>query len=180
MRVPTVALPTERWRPPSLYVDLVPQTAWASNLRSVLSEEEWGVCKRLAYARAGHRCEVCGGRGPKWPVEAHERWDYDDAGGVQTLVDLVALCPDCHEASHMGLASVNGRMEAALAHMARVNGWTAAQAREHARAAFAAWSARSDRRWLLDARWVLRHGIPIAAATAARIEAMAAGAAPRG
>lgn len=41
--------------------------------------------RRQAYEQAGKRCRVCGGRGPQWPVEAGEAWDYEDATHTQTL-----------------------------------------------------------------------------------------------
>jgi hypothetical protein len=39
----------------------------------------------------------------------HERWDYDDATGVQALRRLLALCRGCHASTHYGLAEVQGR-----------------------------------------------------------------------
>ena len=49
----------------------------------------------MVYGRAGHRCEMCG-RGPdpaaRRRLEAHERWDYDDAGGTQRLARLICTC----------------------------------------------------------------------------------------
>jgi hypothetical protein len=71
---------------PKLTVELVPETSWYSNLRSELTEEQWDTVRRRCYVAADYRCEVCGGRGPKWPVECHEVWSYDDLEHVQTLV----------------------------------------------------------------------------------------------
>ena len=135
---------------PSLTVELVPSTSWYANVRSHLPKEEWGLVRRAVYRRACYRCEVCGGRGEHHPVECHEVWDYDDEHRVQRLERLVALCPACHRVKHLGLASVNGRYDEALQHLADVNGWTLEEAGHHADAAFAQWNERSEHEWTLD------------------------------
>src|SRR5205823_6629265 len=81
---------------PLLTVELVPSTCWFHNVRSEVSTEDWDRLKQMASQRAGRRCEVCGRRGPRWPVEAHEVWEYDDEKHVQRLLGIVALCPACH------------------------------------------------------------------------------------
>ncbi|MDD5002074.1 MAG: HNH endonuclease [Thiomonas arsenitoxydans] len=137
-----------------LYVDLVPQTAWYDNLRALLQTDEWDAVRRAVYRRAGHRCQICGGQGEKWPVEAHERWAFDDAAGVQSLRDIEALCPACHTVTHFGLAEIRGKKQEAFSHLMRVNAWSADQARKHVDEAFATWQRRGQRRWSLDARKV--------------------------
>jgi len=54
--------------------------------------------------KAENLCETCGGCGPQYPVECHEIWNYDDTRLIQKLDGLIALCPDCHEVKHIGLA----------------------------------------------------------------------------
>lgn len=167
--------PFARWFIPQkqvveLFVDLVPRSAWFSNLRSELTADEWLAAKRMVFRRANMRCEVCGGRGPDHPVECHERWAYDDATGVQTLTGLVALCPDCHEATHMGSARVKGRFDEARAHLMAVNQWSAEVAADHIENAFQDWLRRSEREWTLDATWLLSCGIEVSAETRAKIE----------
>jgi hypothetical protein len=51
---------------------------------------------------------------------------------------------------HLGLASVNGRYDEALRHLASVNGWTLAEAERYAGAAFARWEERSQHPWKVD------------------------------
>ena len=137
-----------------LTVDLVPQSAWYDNLRALLQPAEWDVVRGVTYRGANYRCQICGGRGEKWPVEAHERWAFDDAAGVQSLRAIEALCPACHEVTHFGLAELRGRRDAAFAHLMRVNGWSKDQALSHINDVFAIWRRRSARRWSLDARLV--------------------------
>lgn len=134
----------------TLFVELVPKTSWGDNLRSRFKPSEWDRLRFACYAAAGHKCEICGGVGRRHPVECHEIWHYDDEAHVQTLHGLIALCPSCHEVKHFGRTQVTGRRAAALAHLARVNGWTKIQASEHVASAFAVWRERSKYPWTLD------------------------------
>lgn len=138
-----------------LFVDLVPKTAWFSNLRSELTGGEWEMVKQLTFTKAGYACEVCGGRGSQHPVECHERWDYNEATCVQTLIGTIALCPSCHQSTHYGLADVRGQGRQALAHLMRVNRWSKDQAECHIKQAFIDWSRRNRMMWILDARWII-------------------------
>lgn len=139
-----------------LTLDLVPSSSWYDNLRSRLKPAEWDRLRKATYAAAGHRCEVCGGKGRRHPVEAHEIWEYDDANRVQRLGGLVALCPDCHGVKHFGRSQAVGKGAQALAHLMRVNGWSADQAWDHIRQAFETWQRRSEVEWTLDLSWVDR------------------------
>lgn len=140
--------------PPRLLLELVPATNWGWNLRSELKKSEWDRVRGVVYERAGHVCEVCGGKGRKWPVECHERWSYDDKSGVQKLVGLEALCPPCHEVRHMGRAISVGNGDRASKHLGKVNGWSAEQVSEHIDKAFAVWHRRSQHSWALDLSWL--------------------------
>lgn len=166
-------------KPEKLFVDLVPRTAWFSNLRSELTASEWDFARKLVAREAGHRCEACGGRGPQHPVECHERWHYDEKTKVQTLIGLVALCPACHEATHFGLATIRGRDAQALAQLKKVRGWPTTKAKKHVDAAFDAYAQRSCFQWTLDARWLLEF-IPVSDKTKAKIMSHCQGLIERG
>ncbi len=144
---------------PRLTIELVPQTCWFSNVRDRVSREDWDRIRKQVYERAGHRCEVCGGRGSKHPVECHEVWEYDETIGVQCLVRMIALCPTCHEVKHIGLAGIKGRGEIAAAHLAEVNGWTPQVTAVYVDQAFAVWKDRSDQTWSLDVSTLAAYGI---------------------
>lgn len=146
-----------------LSVELVPRTCWFTNVRSHVSAEEWGRLKRITYRRAGYRCEVCGGRGPDWPVECHEIFEYDDERLVQRLAGLVALCPACHEVKHIGLATARGRASAATDQLAAVNDWTVASAEEYVEECFAVWERRSSHEWRLDLSLLHDYGVSVPA-----------------
>jgi 5-methylcytosine-specific restriction endonuclease McrA len=133
-----------------LTIELVPKTCWYSNVRSEVSAQTWDLLKKRVYQQANYRCEICGGKGDKHPVECHEIWDYDDEQRVQTLKGLTALCPACHECKHIGYATVQGRGEIATAHITKVNDWSPAQAEIYIKKCFEIWQARSLIEWTLD------------------------------
>ena len=144
-----------------LTIELVPQTCWFSNVRSEVSAADWDRLRKLTSDAAGGQCEVCGGQGPKWPVECHEIWGYDDARHTQTLLGLTALCPACHEVKHIGLANIRGRGDIAARHLAKVNGWTAREAERYIAEQFAAWERRSKFQWTLSLDWLEQNGVTV-------------------
>src|SRR5581483_3780994 len=95
-------------------------------------------------------------------------WEYDDARAVQRLVRLTALCPACHEVKHFGLANKRGRGERAIAHLARVNGWSVSDAEAYVEAAFEQWASRSRHEWTLDCSVLEAQGVHIAPGTPRR------------
>ncbi len=132
-----------------LNFEMVPDGCWYSNLRSLLSPRQWDAVRKKAYARAGGRCMICGA--PSKRLEAHERWEYDEENAVQRLKDIIAVCPACHAAIHIGRTQLKGDVRAAEEHFMRVNGCTYAQMR----AALGAANADHIRRnkigeWKLD------------------------------
>ena len=133
-----------------LTIELVPQTAWYSNVRSNVTKAEWDVLRKACYKAAGYKCEVCSGKGPKHPVECHEIWDYNDETCDQTLKGLVALCPNCHKCKHVGYARISGNYDMALAHLAKVNEITSEEAEKYVDESFVLWEQRSQKEWKLD------------------------------
>ena len=135
---------------PKLTIEFVPKTCWFSNVRDHVSRETWQEIAATVAAKAGSRCEICGGRGPKHAVECHEVWYYDDKTQTQKLVRLIALCPDCHRVKHIGLAWRQGKDKEALAHLAKVNEWHITRAERYRRNMFDLWKRRSFFPWKLD------------------------------
>lgn len=133
-----------------LTIELVPSSCFYNNVRSNVTPAEWDVLRKECYKKAGYKCEVCGGKGPKHPVECHEIWEYDDNAYTQTLGGLIALCPSCHQVKHIGLAQINGKFDEAVAHLAMVNGITLEEAKLYVEASFEKWSERSQKEWKLD------------------------------
>lgn len=138
-----------------LRFELVPDSCWYSNLRSILSPAQWDFIRKDAYARAGGKCMICGATARR--LEAHERWEYDEKNAVQKLADVVAVCRSCHEVIHIGRTQLLGGEERACAHFMKVNGCTYAEYRKALGEANEAHRRRNQiPEWRLDINWLQR------------------------
>ena len=137
-----------------LTIELVPSGQWGDNLRSRIPKSQWDYLRKKQYKKAEHRCEICGGRGPKWPVECHEIWHYDEPNKVQRLAGLIALCPKCHMVKHMGRSLSTGKGQIAKKHLMKVNGWTMSDVNFYIEAMFEIWYRRSRENWTVDLTWL--------------------------
>lgn len=136
-----------------LKFELVPEGCWYSNLRSVLPPQAWDKIRRAAYARANGKCSVC--QKPTRRLEAHERWSYDEENAVQTLVDVVALCSDCHSVVHIARTQLMGRGDEAMEHFMRVNECSQMEYHEALRIANEEHFRRNKiYEWSLDLKWL--------------------------
>ena len=146
-------------------MDLVPQSCWFTNVRSGVAAADWDRVRRMVYRRAGDRCEACGrarDQAAGVRMEAHERWYFDDARGIQVLRRLICLCGSCHGTTHFGLANVQGRAAEALGHLIAVTGTSRELAEAHVDEAFALWQQRSARTWDLDLSILTAAGVTLA------------------
>lgn len=133
-----------------LIPELIPSTSWFENARQHFAGD-WGRLKRDCYQQAGRRCEICHGRGPEHPVEAHEVWAYDENRRVQTLERLWALCPACHRVKHAGLwGVVRQRWDLVVPHLQAVNGIEQDEAHALLHAHFQIHERRSSHPWVTD------------------------------
>ena len=149
-----------------LFVDLIPASCWFTNVRSCVDARDWDRLRRMVYGRAATTCEACGANeDPAAGVrmEAHERWAYDGSAGIQRLTRLVCLCSPCHQATHYGIAQVNGHAEEALQQLMDVNDWDRSAARRHVKAAAQLWTKRSRLDWELDLTMLTSAGVRLAA-----------------
>ena len=135
--------------------EMVPDSCWYSNLRSILLPAQWDAVRRDAYARAKGKCMICGA--PTAHPEAHERWSYDEANCVQKLETVVAVCKSCHEVIHIGRTSLMGNEERACVHFMKVNGCGYADYRKALGEANAEHRRRNAvAEWKLDLTWLKR------------------------
>lgn len=142
-----------------LTVEMVPRTAWMSNVRSEVTKAVWDRIRKEVAAEAGNRCEICGGQGSRHPVEIHEVWHYDDERKIQRLVRLQALCPKCHMAKHFGYAESRKKGDFVMAHIAKVNGWSRSDVRLYLEECYELWMRRSVHEWKLDLSLLERFGV---------------------
>lgn len=111
-----------------LRFELVPDSCWYSNLRSLLPRAQWDFIRQKTLARAGGKCEICGA--PSKRLEAHEKWSYDEKKAVQKLENVVAVCPACHAVIHIGRTQLKGDERAAEEHFMKVNNCSYAEYRK--------------------------------------------------
>lgn len=144
---------------PKLSVELVPKSCWCSNIRTLVEPEDWDVLRKATYGHYGHVCAICGERGPKWPVECHEVWQYliRPKASTQKLRYLVALCPSCHEVKHFGRSVAVGNEDRALTHLRKINKWSKKKAESYINQVFQIWRLRSEiENWQLDLSWATK------------------------
>lgn len=146
-----------------LTIDLVPKSAWYSNVRSMVDREKWDKIRNISYRLANHKCEICGDTGKNQgfnhDVECHEIWEYvnpdvSKRSGSQNLISLISLCPLCHKCKHYGLAQMRGEEELIREHLMKVNGITQNQLDRYIDAEFEAWVNRNYFKWHTDISYV--------------------------
>lgn len=135
-----------------LEIELVPKTSWFNNLRKFLSKKDWETIKTLTFKTTNYRCEICGGKGPKHPVECHEVWDYDDVSHIQTFIRTIALCPACHRAKHLGFQATLGErnFQSTLNHIKKVNNMTDDELESYVSKIFTQHQERSQHQWSIN------------------------------
>ncbi len=144
-----------------LTIELVPSSSWFNNVRAVLTRKQWDVLRKQVYSEAWDTCQICGGAGPKHPVECHEIWHYDDKKLIQKLVGMIALCPDCHMVKHIGLAQLQNKSKKALKHLMKVNKISKKEAEKYIADSFMKWAERSSKSWKLDISILESYGIDV-------------------
>ena len=137
-----------------LTIELVPQTAWYSNVRSIMTKRGWDIIRKKCYEKANYVCEICGKAGKIHPVECHEIWEYDDANKIQTLVGLIALCPSCHMVKHAMRTISVGKEVVLIKQLMKVNNITEEAARKYILEQFEIWQERSKFEWKIDIDYI--------------------------
>jgi 5-methylcytosine-specific restriction endonuclease McrA len=132
-----------------LTIELVPSTSFFSNVRAVVSQNQWDAIRKTCYKKANYKCEICGNIGQQHPVECHEIWKYT-SDHKQVLKGFIALCPSCHMVKHIGFAKVRGLYDEAINHLAKVNNISNKEARNYTNECFLIWENRSQYQWKLD------------------------------
>jgi hypothetical protein len=164
--IPVVLAGEDRQFGHGLFVDLIPQSCWLTNVRSCISKRDWLRLRLMVTSRAGHHCEACGAAdnpADRQFFDVHERWLYNDNTSTQKLIRLICLCRPCHETTHYGFARISGRAEIAFHHLMAVTGMTEDQANQHIDTAFSLFDARSAHHWDLDLTVLTDAGIAVAA-----------------
>ena len=132
-----------------LKIDLVPKTAWYSNLRAKIPKEEWDKIRKQSYADAKHKCAICSA---KEKLNCHEIWEYDDIKHIQKLNGFIALCDNCHMIKHIGFAEIQAskkllNMGKLIKHFMDINKVNKKFFEDHYTKSFEVWKKRSKHKW---------------------------------
>ena len=144
-----------------LQIELVPQSCFFSNIRSVLKDSQWDTIRRSVYVKANYHCEICGEQGTKHPVECHEVWIYEEETTTQRLGFFQALCPLCHEVKHIGLALVRGNSERASNRFKEVNQLDKITSDKILSAVWKQWRLRTKQEWKFEIQKLTEYNIDI-------------------
>lgn len=132
--------------------EMVPENMWYCNLRHILSKSQWDNIRKASCLRANNKCVICGRNSKR--LEAHELWDYNEETKIQSLKDIIALCPMCHKTIHIGFANVIGMLDRCLMHYCKVNKCTMDKCNEDYLIAVENWKRRSLIDWTLNLDWL--------------------------
>ena len=99
--------------------ELIPTGAWNFNLRTQLPKKAWDLLRQIAYQKADYKCSICKCNAKR--LEAHEVWDFNKYTKVQKLVDIKALCHNCHSVVHINRTILIGQEDRAIKHFKKVN-----------------------------------------------------------
>ena len=102
-----------------LNIELLPKGAWGNDLSRTLSKKDWDILRNMCYERFNHKCSICGYKTEK--LDAHEVWDFNLKTKTQTLIDIIALCSECHGVKHFRNSQRLGFGENAKRHFMYVN-----------------------------------------------------------
>lgn len=141
--------------------DLIPHTSWGSSLANMLTQKSWNGLRHPIIQANNNICELCGGRFSS--LDVHEVWMYDfppphemkqrhthTVFGVQQLVDLMAICTECHRCFHLGREKANNTLDKTLHRLKHINGWSQSTLEEYYTAVANRWEKASEISWLLD------------------------------
>lgn len=166
--VPLTALEGEvrDFGPTTLVVDFGPKSCWCKKIRYALTPDDFKRVEALVIGRTSRTCEACGVVDPEQAdrMEVQARWEYDVSDGkhVQRLVRLMAMCSACHEVTHFGKASMDGRRDAALLHLQKAAQMTADNAQAHVDAAYDKLRELNQHEWQLDLSLLTDNGLTLA------------------
>lgn len=143
-----------------LEIELVPKTCWYSNLRKVLTAEEWQRVRIIIcdFRLTKNKCAIC--NQTSYGLEAHEKWEYNLNEHTQKLIDILPLCRNCHKVKHWGLASLNGEIDLVVNHFLKVNNCTEDILKQHLLDSKNLWETRNQiQNWNLDISYLSSIGL---------------------
>lgn len=146
---------------PKLEVEMIPSTNFYNNVRSSVTKYRWDIIRKECYAKANHKCEICGetglDQGYKHKTEAHEIWSYNFLKKIQKLDGLISLCVRCHMCKHIGRAFAIGKQAEVFSHLEKVNQWDHKEVVNYLADVFKEHYIRSQENWSIDLQYLADH-----------------------
>lgn len=150
-------------KPIKLEVEMIPSTNFYNNVRSAVSQAQWDVLRKECYEKADNKCEICGdigkNQGFRHSVECHEIWSFDFTKNIQSLIGLIALCPFCHMAKHIGRTFAIGKQALIFKHIEKINQWEHKEVVEYLGEVFMEHRIRSQQIWTLNLDYLKDKGV---------------------
>ncbi len=96
-------------RPELLAHPTLPEPLHGLNPRTIMGKKKWDEVRLKTYAVNNYHCFACGKYAPhngkvfstEQKLHAHECYEFDYKSCSATLIEIVALCPLCHDGIHL-------------------------------------------------------------------------------
>ncbi|MBQ0099231.1 MAG: hypothetical protein KBS91_01625 [Firmicutes bacterium] len=99
--------------------ELVPNGLMGISLKNGLDKGVWDKLRKIALKKCENKCACCGKMLKSF--EAHEVWEYNKKTKTRKLVNIIAVCSNCHKAIHMNRTYVCENYEKIEDHYMKVN-----------------------------------------------------------
>lgn len=141
-----------------LTFELIPEHAFRQKARSLMSSSQWKQLKASVINRAQETCSICGAHTSD--LMTHDSWSYEEETHTQKLLEVQAVCKDCHMVIHIGRTQKIGSEAQAMEHFLKVN---ACSFKEYLKEMIRAKEELEKRNqipvWELDLKWIKEQGI---------------------
>lgn len=87
-----------------LKFEALPPCTHGRNIKN-LYPKKWDIIRKEVYRKYNYSCSICKRKVPKG-LHAHEVWDFIIETNTQKLIDIIAVCKECHSCLHCGRTSV--------------------------------------------------------------------------
>ena len=135
-----------------LTIELIPQSSWNNNLRTLLGKEKWQILRKKVLETWGEKCAICGVNTKK--LDCHEVWEFNTKSSTQNLKDIIPLCKNCHAVKHIGLSELQSskgerNFKRLITHYMKVNKCTRYDFEKDKKEAYEMFEKRSKLSWKL-------------------------------
>lgn len=138
-----------------LFVEPVPQSVHYRHIQAELTPEQWKWIVDATIHRAKAMCECC--QQPhtlEHPLNAVEKWIYDDSNQVMKLEKMIAVCKMCEHVRRIHQTQVEPHL---LEHLKTQNQFNDVQVSQHIQKAVQRHQERSESLWTVKFQEVMQY-----------------------